>query len=193
MAKPNYRQIYAIKKKNEQRILSVCPDCPNTSGIYFLLREDDGFKYAYIGQAKHLLNRLASHLSGYQHIDLSIKKHGFWSEENPTGYKVHFLEVSESSLNDMEQKYIKQYASAGYQLRNETTGSQGKGKKALGDAKSPKGYYDGKLQGEKNSRKMVAHLFKLHLDYVPKTNPPTKNQLKAMQKFKDFLDYDGDE
>ena len=193
MPKQNYRQIYAIKKKNEQRILSVCPDCPNTSGIYFLLREENGFKYAYIGQALHIRERLASHLSGYQHIDLSIKKHGFWSEDNPTGYKVHFLEFPESLLNDMEQKYIKQYANAGYQLRNETIGSQGKGKKALGDAKSPKGYYDGKLQGEKNVRKMVAHLFELHLDYVPKRTPPTKNQLKAMKKFEDFLDYEGDE
>ena len=193
MAKQNYRQIYAIKKKNEQRILSVCPDCPNTSGIYFLLREEDGFKYAYIGQAKHLLDRLVSHLSGYQHIDLSIKKHGFWSEENPTGYKVNCLQFPESQLDEKEQYFIKKYANAGWQMRNETTGSQGKGKKALGDAKTPKGYYDGIAQGERNARKMVAHLFKLHLDYVPKKNPPTKNQQKAMQKFEDFLNCEGDE
>ena len=188
MVKPNYRQIYAIKKKNEQKILSVCHDCPNTSGIYFLLREEDGFKFAYIGQSVNLLQRLADHLQGYQHIDLSIKKHGFWNEDNPTGYKVHFLEFPESRLNEMEQKYIKQYANAGYQLRNETTGSQGKGKKALSDAKSPKGYYQGIEQGEKNARKMVSHLFKLHLDYVPKKQPPTKNQQKALEKFRDFLD-----
>jgi hypothetical protein len=49
MDKPNYRQIYAIKKKNKERIKAICPDCPNTSGIYFLLREEDGFKFAYIG------------------------------------------------------------------------------------------------------------------------------------------------
>lgn len=193
MPKQNYRQIYAIKKKNEQIILSVCPDCPNTSGIYFLLREEEGFKYAYIGQAKHLLDRLASHLSGYQHIDLSIKKHGFWREENPTGYKVHCLQFPESQLDEKEQYFIKKYANAGWQMRNETTGSQGKGKKALGDAKTPKGYYDGIAQGEKNARKMVAHLFKLHLDYVPKKNPPTKNQQKALQKFEDFLNYEGEE
>jgi hypothetical protein len=188
IGKPNYKQIYAIKKKNEERILSVCSDGPNTSGIYFLLREEDGFKYAYIGQAKHILDRLASHLSGYQHIDLSIKKHGLWSEENQTGYKVHCLEFSENELDEKEQYFIKKYANAGYQLRNETTGSQGKGKKALGDAKTPKNYYDGIAQGEKNARKMVAHLFALHLDYVPKKNPPTKNQEKALQKFKEFLD-----
>ena len=47
--------------------------------------------------------------------------------------------------------------------------------------------------GEKNARKMVAHLFNLHLDYVPKKNPPTKNQQKALQKFENFLNCEGDE
>ena len=95
----NYKQIYAIKKANEERILKVCPNCPNTSGIYFLLREEDGFKYAYIGQAVRLRERLASHLSGYQHIDLSIKKHGLWNEENPTGYRIHFLELPNAEFH----------------------------------------------------------------------------------------------
>ena len=192
MPKPNYKQIYAIKKKNEQRILSVCPDCPNTSGIYFLLREEDGFKYAYIGQSVNILQRLADHLQGYQYIDLSIKKHGLWSEENQTGWVIHFLVFPKEQLDEKEQYYIKKYANAGYQLRNITGGSQGKGKKSLGNAKQPKTYTEGIAQGEKNARKMVAHLFKLHLDYVPKKNPPTKNQQKALQKFEDFLNCDGD-
>jgi hypothetical protein len=98
----DYKKIYAIKKANEERILKVCPNCPNTSGIYFLLRDDDGFKYAYIGQAVKLRERLASHLSGYQHIDLSIKKHGLWSKENQTGYKLHFLEYPENLLDKMQ-------------------------------------------------------------------------------------------
>ena len=72
----NYRQIKAIEQKNKQRILAVCSNVTETSGIYILIREENGFKYAYVGQAKHLLTRLAQHLSGYQHIDLSIKKHG---------------------------------------------------------------------------------------------------------------------
>ena len=112
----NYKQIYAIKKANEERILKVCPNCPNTSGIYFLLREENGFKFGYIGQAKHLLSRLAQHLSGYQHIDLSIKKHGLWSEDNPNGYKVHFLRFPKSELDEKEQFYIKKY---GFMLNNQ--------------------------------------------------------------------------
>lgn len=184
----NYKQIYAIKKANEERILKVCPNCPNTSGIYFLLREEDGFKYAYIGQAVRLRERLGSHLSGYQHIDLSIKKHGLWSEGNPTGYRVHFLEFAENLLDEMEQKYIKQYANAGYQMRNATSGSQGVGKKGLDNARPARTYYDGLAQGYKNAQKEVAHLFDLHLDYKTKSDKPNKNQQKALQKFKDFLE-----
>ena len=188
----NYKQIYAIKKANEERILKVCPNCPNTSGIYFLLREEDGFKYAYIGQAVRLRERLGSHLSGYQHIDLSIKKHGLWSEENPTGYKVHFLEYPQNLLDEMEQKYIKQYANAGYQMRNATSGSQGVGKNGLDNARPSRTYYDGLKQGYTNAQKEVAHLFNLHLDYKTKSDKPNKNQQKALQKFKDFLEGDNE-
>ena len=188
----NYKQIYAIKKANEERILKVCPNCPNTSGIYFLLREEDGFRYAYIGQAVKLRDRLASHLSGYQHIDLSIKKHGFYSTENPTGYKVHFLEFAENLLDEMEQKYIKQYANAGYQMRNATSGSQGVGKKGLDNQKQPRTYYEGLNNGYERARKEIAHLFNLHLDCTTKKQPPTKLQEKALQKFKDFLEADNE-
>ena len=188
----NYKKIYAIKKANEERILKVCPNCPNTSGIYFLLREENGFKYAYIGQAIRLRERLTSHLSGYQHIDLSIKKHGLWSEENPTGYKVHFLEFAENLLDEMEQKYIRQYANAGYQMRNATSGSQGVGKKGLDNQKQPRTYYEGLNNGYERARKEIAHLFNLHLDYTTKNQPPTKLQEKAILKFKDFLEGEND-
>lgn len=187
MRQVNYKKIYAMKKEYENQILKVCPDCPNTSGIYFLLREENGFRFGYIGKAKHLLERLSSHLAGYkQIIDKSLKKHKLWSEENPTGYKVYFLEFPEDVLNEKEQYYIKKYASAGYQLRNVESGGQ-LGKTDIGERKPPKNYYDGLQQGYKNAQKEVAHLFKLHLDYAPKKNPATKLQQKAMQKFEDFL------
>ena len=188
MRNVNYRQVWAIKKANERKILEVCPNCPQNSGIYFLLREEDGFKYAYIGQAKRLLTRLAEHLQGSQHIDLSIKKHGLWSDKNPNGWRVNFLEFNENELDEKEQYYIKKYANAGYQLRNATSGSQGKGKKGLDNTKPPKNYYDGLAQGYKNAQKEIAHLFKLHLDVTTKKQPPTKLQENAMQKFKDFLE-----
>ena len=188
----NYRQLYAIKKANKERILKVCPNCPETSGIYFLLREEGGFKFAYIGKAKILLSRLADHLQGYtQHIDRSLKKHGLWSEENPTGWTINFLEFPESELNEKEQYYIQKYANAGYQLRNVESGGN-LGKTDIGERKPAKKYFDGVEQGKKNAQKFVANLFDKHLDYAPKKNPPTKLQEKAMKKFKDFLEANND-
>ena len=189
----NYKQIYAIKKANEERILKVCPNCPNTSGIYFFLREENGFRFGYIGKAKRLLERLGSHLSGRtQHIDRSLLAHGLWSEENQAGYRVHFLEYPEEKLNEMEQFYIKKYANAGYQLRNVESGGA-EGKTDIGERKPSRGYYDGLEQGYKNAQKEVAHLFNLHLDYKTKSDKPNKNQQKALQKFKDFLEGDNEQ
>lgn len=183
----NYRQIKAVEQKNKQRILKLCSTVPETSGIYFLTREENGFKYAYIGQAKHLLTRLAQHLSGYQHIDISLKKHGLYSEENRAGWRLEWLPCTIQQLDEFEQHFIKQYASEGYQLRNKTSGSQGEGKRGLDGQKAPKGYYDGKKQGFLDARKFVANLFDKHLQYSKKSDKPNKNQEKALEKFEDFL------
>ena len=188
----NYRQIKAIEYKNKQRILKVCPGVPETSGIYIFLREEDGFKYAYIGQAKHLLTRLAGHLKGYQHIDRSIKKHGFKAEGKPNGWEIIFYPYPETELDGKEQSYIKMYARCGYQLRNKTSGSQGVGKHGIADNKPPKGYYDGKKQGYRDAQKFVANLFEKHLKYGQKSDKPNKNQEKAMAKFEEFLKVEGD-
>lgn len=185
----NYRQVKAIEQKNKQRILEVRPDVTEASGIYILIREENGFKYAYVGQAKHLLTRLAQHLSGYQHIDLSIKKHGLHSDEKPCGWKILFFLCGIENLDDEEQYWIKYCADKGYQLRNKTTGSQGKGKRGLDDNKPSKGYYDGKKQGYLDARKYVANLFEKHLQYSKKSDKPNKNQEKAAEKFKAFLNW----
>ena len=68
-----FKQAKAIEAKNKKRLLEVNPYLNEGSGIYFLTRTDEnGFKYAYVGQAVHILTRLAQHMVGYQHIDLSI-------------------------------------------------------------------------------------------------------------------------
>lgn len=188
----NYRQIKAIEQKNKQRILAVC-NTPETSGVYILTREENGFKYAYIGQAKHLLTRLAQHLSGYQHIDLSIKKHGLYSKDNPCGWNIQWVSFPVNMLDKYEQELIKEYANNGYQLRNKTSGSQGEGKRGLDDQKSPKGYHDGLKQGYKNAQKFVANLFDKHLKFSQKSDKPNKNQEKAVEKFEKFLDWSENE
>lgn len=191
----NFKQRKALEQmeNNKQRILSMCPNTPETSGIYMLTRESNGFKYAYIGQAKHLLTRLAQHLKGYPlHIDASIKRHGLKSEDNPCGWDITWVATPEYTLNALEQELIKDYANAGYQLRNKTSGSQGVGKRGLDDQKAPKGYHDGLKQGYLNAQKEVANLFAKHLNYSKKSDKQNKLQDKALEKFKAFLDWENE-
>lgn len=187
--KMTYQQIKAIEEKNKQRILSVNPRITEDSGIYVFIRiDEDGIKHAYVGQAKHLLTRLAQHLNGYQHIDLSIKKHGLYSDQNRHGWMITFEKCPESELDEKEKYYIYDYALSGYQLKNKTAGGQGKGKHGIADNRPAKGYHDGLKQGYENARREVKHLFDLHLNAVVKANKPNKTQEKALQKFKDFLE-----
>ena len=182
-------EIKRIEQEIKKRLLLVNPKLNEKSGIYFLTREDEqGIKYAYIGQAKHILSRLAQHMTGYQHIDLSLKKHGLISNNNMCGWNVNFLNFPEELLDEKEQYYIKKYALGGYQLRNKTAGGQGSGKKQINDYRPGKTYRQGVEQGMKNASRDVAKLFEKHLNVSAKSNPPTVNQMKAMDKFEKFLE-----
>ena len=186
---PNYRQIMAIRKANEDKIRKICPNVTDNPGIYWFWRIDsNGFHFCYVGQARTLCKRMAEHLSGYQHIDLSIKKHKFYDKENnPWGYHAEVLEeCALEDLDEREQYWIKYYADQGYQLRNKTTGSQGEGKSALGEGKSNRGYREGLAQGRKNASKEVAKLFEKNLTYGI-NGTPNKNKEKALAKFEEFL------
>lgn len=37
----NWKQLYAIKEKNKEKILKVCPDIDDESGIYILTRYEE--------------------------------------------------------------------------------------------------------------------------------------------------------
>lgn len=189
--------MYAIRSKNKERIKAVCPDIDERSGIYCFTRFDEnGFRYAYVGQAtKSVLERCAEHLEGYrQHIDLSLKKHGLFSEKNPYGWSVAVLCYCQPDRCDEKEKlYIKKAHEAGRQLLNTTAGSQGEGKHYIAQSKPPKGYRDGLAQGYKNAQKDIAHLFRLHLSVSTKKQPPTKLQEKALEKFNDFLEVEKNE
>ena len=176
----NYKQIYAIKKANQNRILAVNSKVPERSGIYILTRFDENFKYAYIGQAKSLLERLAGHLTGFkQHIDLSIKKHGLFSNENLTGWDINFIECPANELNEKEQEYILKYGKT-HQLRNKTTGSQGVGKKSI-ETTERKGYNQGLANGYKKAQKEIAKLFEKNLK-VEMQGSSNKLKERAMAK-----------
>lgn len=185
----NLRKAKAIEAKNKKRLLVLNPNLDEGSGIYFLVRKDEnGIKYAYIGQAKHLLTRLAQHLSGYQHIDLSLKKHGLYSSENVYGWKIGFLHFQISELDFMEKKFIHMYSNNGYQLRNKTAGGQGEGKTQIDDYRPAKGYRDGIAQGRKNLAKELTNIIDKHLCIsIKEEKKNNKVSIKAFEKFNDLL------
>lgn len=187
--KANVARAKAIEAKNKKRLLAMNPKLSEVSGIYFLTREDEnGFKYAYIGQAVHILSRLANHLSGYQHIDLSLKKHGLYAADNLTGWKVNFMPYARDSLDNMEQFWIKHYAGKGYQLRNKTSGSQGEGKAQIDEYRPAKGYRDGISQGRRNLAKELSHIIDKHLVVsIREDKKNNKVSIKAFEKFNDLL------
>ena len=177
----DFRQVKAIENANKKRITEIFGKIPEESGIYILTRQEDGFKYAYIGQAKHILTRLAQHLNGYQHIDLSLKKHGFISSENPNGWDINFIRCDVLELDKREQYFIKMYANGGWQLRNKTAGGQGEGKAVFDTAKQPKTYTEGKAYGRKQVLAEIKHIVDLHLVVTVKKD--NKNDKKALDKF----------
>lgn len=185
-----FKQAKAIEQKNKKKLLEINPKLDDRSGIYFLTRVDeDGIKFSYIGQARHVISRLAQHLVGYQHIDLSLKKHGLYSSENPYGWKVNFVHIKESDLDEMERYYIKQFANAGYQLRNKTSGSQGEGKKQIDEYRPAKGYRDGIQQGKISLARELKHIIDKHLTVELKPEKRgNKVSVKALEKFNALLD-----
>ncbi len=192
----NIKQAKAIEHKNKERLLEVNPKLNDKGGIYFLLRTDEqGFKYAYIGQSKAsagILTRLAQHLAGYQqHIDLSLKKHGLYSEDNPYGWRVEFLNFPDSELDEKEQYYIKQYALNGYQLRNVSLGGQGEGRNMINDTKPARGYRDGLLQGRRQLAKQLKHIIDTHLTVtIRQEKKNNKVSVKALEKFNNLINED---
>jgi hypothetical protein len=191
----NYQNIArakAIEQENKKRLLKLNPKLNDKSGIYFLLREDEnGFKFAYVGQAKSVLQRLASHLVGYeQHIDLSLRKHKLYSEDNPYGWRVEFLNFPESQLDEKEKYYIKLYADKGYQLRNVSLGGQGENRAigSIGERKAPKGYLQGIQQGRKNLARELSNIAEKHLKIELRADKANnKVSQKQYEKFMDLL------
>ena len=194
----NIRKIKAKEEVNKKRLLKLNPKLTENSGIYFLTRTDEnGISYFYIGQSVNCLRRLCSHIAGReQHIDLSILKRGFFSDQNPYGWKVNMIEYPKEELDDWEKYWILEYTKKGYQCRyNKTAGGQGQGKEQINERRQSKGYRQGVEQGKKNASKEVAGYFDKYLDVIikkdcfTKKGVPSKNAENALEKFNDFLGF----
>lgn len=191
----NIAKVKAIEKEHRERLLKLNGKLNDEPGIYFFLRLDEnGFKYAYVGQAVKILTRLCSHMVGYsQHIDLSIRKHKLYSPDNPYGWRVEFMNFPVDKLDEMEKKYIKMYADAGYQLRNVSVGGQGSERDngTIGERKPAKGYLDGVRQGKKSLARELNHIIDKHLTVSLRTDKHNnKVSQKAFEKFRELLNED---
>ena len=180
----DYKQVKEDLERNKQRLLELNPQLTDNSGIYILYREDNGIKFAYVGQAKMILTRLAQHFDGFQHIDLSLKKRGLYNEKNG-GYMVSFKLYPIQDLDEAERDWIRYIASKGYQLYNHTSGGQNNGKSGFDNQRPSKGYHDGLAQGRKSLAKELSHIIDTHLEISLKKE--TKISQKALQKFYDLL------
>lgn len=189
----NIARAKAIENENKKKLLKSNPELNDESGIYFFLREDEnGFRFAYIGQAVKILTRLASHMTGYeQHIDLSLRKHKLYDEHNnPYGWRVEFLNFPESELDEREKHFIKLYADTGYQLRNVSLGGQGENRASgsIGERKAPKGYMQGIQQGKKVLARELSHIAEKHLKIeIREDKAGNKVSQKQYQKFMELL------
>lgn len=191
MSYQNIAKAKAIEKANRQRLLKINPKLDDESGIYFLTRVDeDNIHYFYIGQALHIMQRMCGHLVGYQHIDLSIKKRGFYGEDNPYGWQINFLHYPKAELDKWEQYWILEYTKKGYQCRyNKTAGGQGQGKEKINEFKPVKGYRDGIKQGKITLARELSSIAEKHLKIeIREDKANNKVSQKQYEKFMAALD-----
>lgn len=178
-----------IKKKiiAQKKIQPIISSKENGSGIYLYERTDEqGIRYFYCGLAVNLFARQISHWNGFQRIDISMRKRGFYSEENPFGWKFRILEhCDKDKLEEREQYWIKHFMELGYQTYNLNYGGN-KGKENTFD-KERKGYLKGKQDGKIATLRQIKVYFDKYLDFVIK-GKETKIKARKLQEFRELLD-----
>lgn len=181
------RQVKAIEASNKKRLLKVNHKLDDEAGIYMLWRTET---HGYAGQSKGILTRLAQHMTGYeQHIDLSMKAHGLYSESNKSGYKIDFFHCPIDELDEKEREYIQRAIDAGWIIKNKTGGGQDEGKEKIADYRPAKGYRDGLKQGKIALARELKHIIDTHLDVSIKPEKSNnKVSIKALEKFNNLLD-----
>ena len=192
MSEPNYKQIFAKKSETERRLREICPEAAtHRSGIYFYTREDMDGKHAYIGKAVDLTERTISHLNGYQQrIDISLKSRKFYSELNPSGWKLNVLYYPQAELDKWEQYWIDRYRTEGIDLYNVESGGTD-GKTIIGERKPPKSYREGVDFGKKSLARELRHIIETHGFTI---EPSKRNKVteKALGKFWELLNFENE-
>ena len=84
-----YLEAQARKNEYMQDLFAYDNKLTENPGIYILTRADSKRHCVYVGQAKNILDRLASHLMSFaQKVDISLKSHGLKYPSNPYGWRI---------------------------------------------------------------------------------------------------------
>ncbi len=164
-----YSQLFAIKLEKKRELVEKF-NIPESSGIYIFKRKVENGEQdskgamktwtdeMYIGQAKHLLDRCASHYMpfSHNHLAISLSKYDNW--------QIIFRRIDEKDLNWCEKATICQHAgNSSIKLLNNSSGGQGSERgKHLENSD-----FKQKVEQKKNSveerakRKLEKHLKKL--------------------------------
>ena len=188
----DYKERLKLLNDNKKIIKSKCLFITETSGIYMFWRNTEEKTTAcYIGQAKNLLKRTAEHLMGRkQHIDKSLYKRKWFSEENRYGWHLVVLDkCSVEELDEKEKFYIEDYIKRGYELYNVTGGGQFD---KAGDINERfevklKTYRNGKNKGAEKVREKIKTYFEKYLDVSIK-GKPTKIKERKLEEFLKFIE-----
>lgn len=205
MGKSLKQRIYLEKVRRLNRVCEYLFAYDNkineTPGIYVFTRINpptkDGTqrKYAYIGQAKSLVDRVAQHLLSFaQRIDISLKTRGMWYKNNPYGWKIDVYYCNENELDQKEREFIAAAQEQGYELYNITSGGQDEGKEDINQRAAGKGYRDGLKVGYSNCLKEIKEYFDKYFqidfmgDYRKKDGSVKEIYLRKYNEFKELLE-----
>ena len=188
----DYKERLKLLNEKKNIIKSKCQFMNEASGIYMFWRNTEEKTTAcYIGQAKNLLKRTAEHLMGRkQHIDKSLYKRGWCSENNPYGWRLSVLCWCEiNQLDELEKYYIDDFVGQGWELYNVTGGGQFD---KAGDINERfevklKTYRNGKNKGAEKVKEKIKTYFEKYLDVSIK-GKPTKIKERKLEEFLKFLE-----
>lgn len=189
--KLNNKQRWAIYNQYKKEVKEHCPEINNDSGIYcFFRKTEEGNTAVYVGQAKDLWQRAISHMMGRkQHIDKSLYKRKWYSNQNPYGWKLAVIgKYSLDLLDRAEQNHIKDLQRRGYELYNVTGGGQFDKSEDINERHEVKlkSYKNGKSIAEKKIKAQVRNYFDKYLDFVIK-GKTNKTKERKFEEFKRWV------
>lgn len=196
-----YLEAQARINEHMKDLFAYNNDLKEEPGIYIITRSNkprmDGTiqKYAYVGQAKNVLKRLAQHFVSYeQEIDVSLKNRALKYPSNPYGWHIEVEYCPIEQLNERERYWIKQYQDdPSYKILNITSGGQDEGKEDINERKATKKYSEGLKVGYQNCLKDIKEFFEKYLDFdikptlVKKDGTRTAISLKKYDEFNELM------